>query len=934
MKFQFLFIIFFAIGLTKSENLVSNLNIKEKFNNQTNKSWHYKWNENGTAHRIYGNFISKNFNAQNSNESELNARNFIEENNYLFNVNNDDLELWVNDMKGNIRYLIFNQTYQGIPVWDARIDFRYRLNGDLVLLGNDAYSDISISTKPAITMLDATEIAKDHVNYKELKGDYIIEESEQFIWVNKGNNFTFHLVWLVELYVNEINPNKHELPVHRWKVFVDANTGEILNKIDLVQTAIVSGIIEGGVKDEPYGLEFNRPLEHVEVQISGVGSTYTDENGFYSIDIGNSNRTATVRLEGSYLNTNNSSGNDAVITRTVVPGTTENFIFSNGNSIASERDTYYHANLIHDWQKELDPFLTGADYAMPANVNINDNCNAYWDGNSINMYSAGGGCPATGEMADVVYHEYGHGLQQFIYSPYSSPFDSGMGEGCADYWAMTLTNTPCLGQGFFGPGTCLRDGENTRQYPANECGGGVHCLGEMTMGSMWKTRENLINILGYDEGVDRADDLFYFAQTARPNNVPDYLTEILIVDDNDGSIDNGTPYYVSICDAFSEHNIECPISGPLPELEFLPLELSFEISPEEIATENITVVNVGQPGSILNYALGISPFESPSDGPDYNGTFWADSDNEPNLLYDWIDISNSATQYNFSNNDDAGSTISIGFNFEFYGQNYSECIINPNGWVGFGSDNDEWDNAQIPSSSAPSPAIFGFWDDLNPVNDNCNEYCSGNVYYHSNSERMVIWFNEVAHWWTNFENSFYDFQIVLYSTGEVRINYNTMTGNYESGTVGIQNADGTSGFESVFNDNYVHNELAVSFVKGAEWLSTNPNYGELQQGQQDNINVTVDSSDLLSNEYSSFIFINSTGGVGSISVSLIVSGSSLPGDVTGDEVINILDIVTLVNFVVGLSEPESWQFSAGDMNNDDVLNVLDVVLLVNEILTD
>ena len=84
----------------------------------------------------------------------------------------------------------------------------------------------------------------------------------------------------------------------------------------------------------------------------------------------------------------------------------------------------------------------------------------------------------------------------------------------------------------------------------------------------------------------------------------------------------------------------------------------------------------------------------------------------------------------------------------------------------------------------------------------------------------------------------------------------------------------------------------------------------------------------------SYIFINSTGGTGNIPVSLVVSTSSLPGDVTGDDIINILDIVTLVNFVVGLSEPESEQFAAGDMNNDDVLNVLDVVLLVNEILAD
>jgi len=44
-------------------------------------------------------------------------------------------------------------------------------------------------------------------------------------------------------------------------------------------------------------------------------------------------------------------------------------------------------------------------------------------------------------------------------------------------------------------------------------------------------------------------------------------------------------------------------------------------------------------------------------------------------------------------------------------------LVNANGWVGFGSDNNAWDNTSIPSATAPSPAIFGFWDDLNPVND-------------------------------------------------------------------------------------------------------------------------------------------------------------------------------------------------------------------------
>jgi len=118
--------------------------------------------------------------------------------------------------------------------------------------------------------------------------------------------------------------------------------------------------------------------------------------------------------------------------------------------------------------KDIDSSFNGADYIMSAAVNIGSEdalwpCNAYWDGYGINMFSAGGGCSATDQMADVIYHEYQHGITQFAYDPFDSPYTSGMGEGFSDYTGMTLRNSPCLGDAFFGtPGGCLRNGENVR----------------------------------------------------------------------------------------------------------------------------------------------------------------------------------------------------------------------------------------------------------------------------------------------------------------------------------------------------------------------------------------------------------------------------------------------------------------------------------------
>mgnify|MGYP001987321306 CR=1 FL=1 len=58
----------------------------------------------------------------------------------------------------------------------------------------------------------------------------------------------------------------------------------------------------------------------------------------------------------------------------------------------------------------------------------------------------------------------------------------------------------------------------------------------------------------------------------------------------------------------------------------------------------------------------------------------------------------------------------------------------------------------------------------------------------------------------------------------------------------------------------------------------------------------------------------------------------LPGDVNFDEVVNILDVVLIVNFVLGSETPTNSQYNAGDYNDDGYLNIQDIVMLINAIL--
>lgn len=57
------------------------------------------------------------------------------------------------------------------------------------------------------------------------------------------------------------------------------------------------------------------------------------------------------------------------------------------------------------------------------------------------------------------------------------------------------------------------------------------------------------------------------------------------------------------------------------------------------------------------------------------------------------------------------------------------------------------------------------------------------------------------------------------------------------------------------------------------------------------------------------------------------------GDVSGDGTINVLDVISTVNHIIGTSTLEGEGFCAGDVNGDGVINVTDIVSLINIILS-
>ena len=63
-----------------------------------------------------------------------------------------------------------------------------------------------------------------------------------------------------------------------------------------------------------------------------------------------------------------------------------------------------------------------------------------------------------------------------------------------------------------------------------------------------------------------------------------------------------------------------------------------------------------------------------------------------------------------------------------------------------------------------------------------------------------------------------------------------------------------------------------------------------------------------------------------------IGGDCIPGDVTGDQIINLLDVINILMFVLGYNTPGIEDFCAADVDHDGMITITDVLRLVDIVL--
>lgn len=508
----------------------------------------------------------------------------------LIRVAPEDLRFTDMRVMGDKAFSFFTQYYSGLPVFTSQLRLGY-FHGALNSMEPTLYPDIHVELTPVLDEARAGEAAHGAMPWNP-ETDTIGEIQLGILPLVWGTETAYFLAYQVHFTTSD--------PPGEWIAYVDARDGDIFWRENTVSYYTITGTVRGDVKprraDDPYQ---NMPMDDQKVTADSH-TAYTDQDGAFEVTVsGNQYYTVTDYDEGHWVRVyDTATGTYPTLTQSAAPYDPAEFYWDDTNSDSPERSCFHHVNTVHAWLKSIDPDWTGCDQAITCRVNVDCTCNGYWQGGTINFCSAGSGCNNTGEIADVIFHEYHHWVTYRTYNQSPPSASTGIGEGSSDYCAMTLANDWCMSPSFYStnPDGCLRSGLNLRQYPAPECGGEEHCVGEITGGAMWKTRRNLVEKHGIDF-VHQVDVFFREALVARPMTVPTLLTALLTANDDNGNLADGTPDYYEICDAWGEHNVDCPAITRYIDFTHTPLTDTENTSNPILVRSVIT--SVGGAGNIL-----------------------------------------------------------------------------------------------------------------------------------------------------------------------------------------------------------------------------------------------------------------------------------------------------------------------------------------------
>jgi hypothetical protein len=461
----------------------------------------------------------------------------------------DDFVLVSNHTDGDIRSVGFVQMHGGRRVVGGQVSFRFKADR-LFVIGSEALPDVKVA-------LPRARLARTALHTRAttlLRAEFALPDAPV---TQPGAEVIVPLVGDAGVLGYRIGA-----PVTidggadgKYLAYVDPATAELIDASQLNQYA-TGTVLYRGVDRHPLRGRVNRPAPRAHVTVAGAAqTTSTDGSVSWAPD---SPQPLATDVKGDLVEVVNKgpSGERATAQLSIAPNGQTVWDATADGEADAQVVTYLAVNRVKEYVRaNIDAQMKGLDDPIKANVNIGKSCNAFFDGQTINFFSASQSCQNTGLLDDVIFHEYGHVVHSAEIIEGVGRHDGAMGEGAADFLAAEIVDDPAMGRGFFYTEEPLRqlDPEGAEfRWPDHL--GEIHGTGRIYGGAFWDLRKALIADLGASAGSALVNKLFV-ATLRRATSIPTSFVEALAADDNDGNLDNGTPNECAIRDAFGRHGL-------------------------------------------------------------------------------------------------------------------------------------------------------------------------------------------------------------------------------------------------------------------------------------------------------------------------------------------------------------------------------------------
>ncbi len=456
-----------------------------------------------------------------------------------------DFSVVSEDLSRGVRSIGFAQSYRGRDVVGGQLSFRFKADR-LVMIASEVFAvgDVELHD-PSISRNRARAAAVSWLQSGGYGGVRSLAVSGPMILplIVRGEQH-FREVIRVDIAARA--------PLARAYIYIDAGDGTPV----AAQSSIFSGtatLLADVPVRRPGALRHEAPLIGIEVLVGGEAAV-TDEYGVVtSPDVPTEIIAGVV---GSLVKVSN-EGKDPVI-ESFLLGPEDTGLWSSPEDpmIDGPLTAYVSVYRAKQYLMAIAPDFEWLGGQINVYTNASGECNAQSLGDLlVFLRGVPGMCENTARLPDFAYHEFAHSVHVMSLIPGVGTAESALSEGISDYLSATITGDPKMGVGFFLDEEPVRDLDpDGYEWHWPEDRGESHDEGRIIGGALWDLRQSLIEKLGEEAGVAKADELWY-ESIRRASDIPTMYPEVLLTDDDDGNLANGTPNQCEIDLAFYRHGL-------------------------------------------------------------------------------------------------------------------------------------------------------------------------------------------------------------------------------------------------------------------------------------------------------------------------------------------------------------------------------------------